>query len=223
MKTKVERHREIVRSKALLCMLSARVGAKSVYGFASRFDDLSPRDSCTRESKKWHRVFNGKQPLTARAINDLAAVFPDAIGFYRRGPFDLWGAVWGELPALSVIANEGVRSFTLDILLAEFEADILLTESYREPLSISHLAKAVALHRLAQGMNAITALDVDLQGTYRCVNRCLNDDSIIEALNDLGVLDELRAELSWIASDARAKVSSAARWDALSERLDWVT
>lgn len=223
MKTKVERHREIVRSKVLLRMLSARVGTTSIYGFASRFDDLSALGSCTRESKKWQRVFSGKQPLTKRAINELAAVFPDAAEFYHRGPFDLWGAVWGDLSELGAIANGGVRIYTLGILLAEFEAEILLAEAYQEPLTLLHLVKSIALHRLSQGMNTISLLEVDLRGTYRCVSRCINDENVMRELAALGVLDDVRNELDVVSSDALAKTSSAMRWDALAERLDWVT
>ena len=59
--------------------------------------------------------------------------------------------------------------------MAEFEATFCWQRPI-EPLTIAHLAKAVALHRLVHELNArIIPVGIDGEGTYRAIRRCLDD------------------------------------------------
>ncbi len=218
MKTTAERQREITRSKALVHMLRDRMGETSVYGFASRYDGLMQGTSNTQESKKWRPVFNGKQPLTARTMASLSELFPDAPRLHQDGPADLWRAMWGTLEELRAIVADDLNAWqSFDVALAEFEADLLLAETYREALTIQHLAKAVALHRLHHDL-----LGLDGAGTCRCIRRCLDDEEVQAALRRFAVLDEVRANLAVIADDPLACIPADQRWDALEKKLDWI-
>jgi hypothetical protein len=218
MKTTAERQREITRSKALVHMLRDRMGVTSVYGFAGRYDGLMQGAGSTQDSKKWRPVFNGKQPLTARTLASLSELFPDAAQLHQDGPADLWRAMWGTLEESRAVVADDLNTWrSFDVTLAEFEADLLLAETYREPLTLQHLAKAVALHRLHHDL-----LGLDGAGTCRCIRRCLDDDHVQAALRRIAVLDEVRANLAAIASDPLACVSADQRWDALEAKLDWI-
>jgi hypothetical protein len=219
MKTTAERQREITRSKALVHMLRDRMGVTSVYGFAGRYDGLMQGAASTQDSKKWRPVFNGKQPLTARTLASLSELFPDAAQLHQDGPADLWRAMWGTLEESRAVVADDLKTWrSFDVTLAEFEADLLLAESYGEPLTLQHLAKAVALHRLHHDL-----LGLDGAGTCRCIRRCLDDENVQAALCRIAVLDEVRANLAAIASDPLACVSADQRWDALEAKLDWIS
>ena len=219
MKTTAERQREITRSKALVHLLRDRMGETSVYGFAGRYDGLMQGAANTQDSKKWRPVFGGKQPLTARALAPLSELFPDAARLHQDGPADLWRAMWGTLEELSAVVADDLNAWrSFDVAIAEFEADLLLAESYREPLTLQHLAKAVALHRLHHDL-----LGLDRAGTCHCVRRCLDDDNVQTALRRLAVLDEVRAELAMITSDPAAFVPADQRWDVLETKLNWIS
>lgn len=109
---------------------------------------------------------------------------------------------------------------------AEFEADLLLAEWEHAPLTLAHLAKAVALYRLHLEVEAIVPLGLDGKGICRCLRLCLDNDQIQQELSSLGVQHAVDSELtSWIVSRPDMEVawtSSQTRWDALAERLDWV-
>lgn len=219
MKTTAERQREITRSKALVHMLRDRMGETSVYGFAGRYDGLMQGASNTQDSKKWRPVFSGKQPLTARTLASLSELFPDAAQLHQDGPADLWRAMWGTLEESRAVVADDLNAWrSFDVALAEFEADLLLAESYTEPLTLQHLAKAVALHRLHHDL-----LGLDGGGTCRCVRRCLDDENVQAALRRLAVLDEVRANLAVIAGDPLACVPADQRWDALEIKLGWIS
>ena len=219
MKTAAERQREITRSKALVHLLRDRMGETSVYGFAGRYDGLMQGAANTQDSKKWRPVFSGKQPLTARALASLSELFPDAAQFHQDGPADLWRAMWGTLEESRAVVADDLNAWrSFDVALAEFEADLLLAESYREPLTLQHLAKAVALHRLHHDL-----LGLDGAGTCRCIRRCLDDENVQAALRRLAVLDEVRANLAVIADDPLACVPADQRWDSLGTKLGWIS
>ncbi|MBD3812851.1 MAG: hypothetical protein IE917_11620 [Betaproteobacteria bacterium] len=219
MKTTAERQREITRSKALVHLLRDRMGETSVYGFAGRYDGLMQGAANTQDSKKWRSVFKGQQPLTARTLASLSELFPDAAQLHQDGPANLWRAMWGTLEeSRAVIADDLSAWRSFDVALAEFEADLLLAESYREPLTLQHLAKAVALHRLHHDL-----LGLDGAGTCRCIWRCLDDENVQAALRRFAVLDEVRANLAAIAGDPLASVPADQRWDALEPKLGWIS
>lgn len=219
MKTTAERQREITRSKALVHMLRDRMGETSVYGFAGRYDGLMRGTSNTQDSKKWRPVFSGKQPLTVRTLASLSELFPDVAQLHQDGPADLWRAMWGTLEELrAVIADELNAWQSFDVAQAEFEADLLLAESYGEPLTLQHLAKAVTLHRLHHDL-----LGLDSAGTCRCVRYCLDDENVQAALRRLAVLDEVRASLAVIADDPLACAPADQRWDVLETKLGWIS
>jgi hypothetical protein len=219
MKTTAERQREITRSKALVHLLRDRMGETSVYGFAGRYDGLMQGAANTQDSKKWRPVFSGKQPLTARALASLSELFPDAAQLHQDGPSDLWRAMWGTLEESRAVVADDLNAWrSFDATLAEFEADLLLAESYSEPLTLQHLAKAVALHRLQHDL-----LGLDSAGTCRCVRRCLDDENVQAALRQFSVLDEVQANLAVIADDPLAYAPADQRWDALEAKLDWIS
>lgn len=208
-----------MRSKALLHLLRDRMGEASVYGFAGRYDDLMQGASNTQDSKKWQHIFSGKQPLTVRALASLSKLFPDAHNLYQDGPAYLWRAMWGKLDELRVVIADDLKNWqSFDVALAEFEADILLTENYGESLALQHLAKAIALHRLHHNL-----LGLDDAGTYRCVRRCLDDQSVQAALRRLAVLDDVYADLAPVADNPHANASVDQRWDILETKLNWIS
>ena len=219
MKTTAERQREITRSKALVHLLRDRLGETSVYGFAGRYDELMQGASNTQDSKKWQPIFSGRQPLTARALVSLSELFPDATKLHQDGPANLWRSMWGTLDDLRCVLTDDLKVWqSFDVVLAEFEADLLLAENASEPLTLLQLAKAVALHRVHHGL-----LGLDGAGTCRCVRLCLDDTSVQAELGRLGVLGDVRVELAAIAADPLASVPADQRWDALEAKLDWIT
>lgn len=218
MKTAENRRREIIRSKATMHFLREGVGVDSVYEFAGIYDALTGGASNTQESKKWHPLFSGKQPLTIKALNSLSTFFPAAEGMHRDGPAYLWKALWGTIDEVSSVVADDFKVWqSFDVALAEFEADILFTEVYGKPFTLQYLAKAVALHRLHQEL-----FGFDGAGTYRCVQCCLNDRSVQIALQLLAVFDDVCAQLAKIASDPLATAPADQRWDALKAKLDWI-
>lgn len=220
--TSEERERKITRSKALVRLLRERVGESSIYGFAEKYDALVAPVKPTQGqgANGWQAVFNGVRPLSVSRLKLLSgvSVWSDAERLYQDGPANLWRAMWGSTDELrAVVADELKTWHSFDVTLAEFEADFLLAEIYREPLALQHLAKAVALHRLHHDL-----LGLDGAGTCRCVRRCLDDENMQEELRGLGVLDAVRFDLSAVASDPLASASPDQRWDALETILDWI-
>lgn len=218
MKTAEDRQREVIRTKATMHFLRDGVGVDSIYEFAGIYDALDGGTSNTQESKKWHPLFSGKQPLTIKALNSLSTYFPDAERMHRNGPGFLWKAMWGTLGEVrSVVADDFKAWRSFDVALAEFEAEILISEVYRQPLTVQQLAKAVALHRLHQEL-----LGFDGVGTFRCVRSCLTDRSVQIALQLLAVFNDVCAQLATIASDPLATTQAAQRWTDLESKLDWI-
>ena len=219
MKTTAERQREITRSKALVHLLRDRMGETSVYGFAGRYDGLMQGTSNTQESKKWRPVFSGKQPLSTRTLASLSEQFPDAPQLHQDGPANLWRAMWGTFEESRAVVADDLNAWqSFDVALAEFEADLLLAESYGEPLTLQHLAKAVALHRLHHDL-----LGLGGAGTCRCVRRCVDDENVQAALRRIAVLDDVRANLAAIASNPLAGIPADQRWDVLETKLGWIS
>ncbi len=218
-----ERQRKITRSKALVHLLRERVGETSIYGFAEKYDALvSPiKPTQGQGGNGWQALFNGLRPLSGSRLKSLSAVsvWSDAENLYQDGPADLWRAMWGSPDELrAVVAGELKTWRSFDVTLAEFEADLLLAEIYREPLALQYLAKAIALHRLHHDL-----LGLDGAGTCRCVRCCLDDEDIREELSGLGVLDAVRADLAVVAGDPLASATADQRWDALETKLDWIS
>ncbi|WP_206500708.1 hypothetical protein [Xanthomonas vasicola] len=214
-----------MRAAALLHVLAARMGAKNPYQFAARFDDNV--GMLTRQSGKWRLNFSGTKPLSAQQRKLLTCLYADADDLHDAGPAGLWKAMWGALNGLrSIVSVELEKWQTLDMVFAEFEADLLLAELQCVPLSLAHLAKAVALYRLHLEVEAIVPLGLDGKGICRCLRLCLDNDQIQQELSSLGVQHAVDSELtSWIVSRPDMEIawaSSRARWNALAERLDWV-
>lgn len=220
-----ERRQGGMRAAALLHILAARVGAENPHQFAAHFDDTV--GMLTQQSGKWRPNFGGEKPLSAQQRMLLARLDADADLLHENGPAELWKAMWGRLDELqSILSGELKQWRTLDVVLAEFEADLLLAEHERAPLALAHLAKAIALYRLHQEVEAIVPLGLDGEGICRCVRLCLDNDQVQQELSYLGVKQTVDAELtSWIVSRPDMEVAWApaeARWNAVAQRLDWV-
>ncbi|MGZ7172280.1 hypothetical protein ACXKTX_01255 [Burkholderia gladioli] len=181
----------------------------------------------TQQSGKWRPNFSGEKPLSAQQRALLAHLDADADVLHENGPAELWKAMWGRLDELqSILSCELQEWRTLDMALAEFEADILLAEHERAHLGLAHLAKAIALYRLHQEVEAIVPIGLDGEGICRCLRLCLDNDHVRQELSHLGVKQAVDAELTgWIVSRSDMEVawaSAEARWNALALRLDWV-
>ena len=153
MKSNAERRRQIARSVALLRTLSKREGTTSVYGFAEKYDALASPMNPTRDQGKngWQALFNGTRPVSASRLRTLSSVeaWSDAIDLFENGPANLWKAMWGPSEQLRlVIADELDEWRSFDQAVAEFEGELLLAHEYGVPLTLVHLAKAIALYRL---------------------------------------------------------------------------
>ncbi|ONS09796.1 hypothetical protein A8E24_27870 [Burkholderia cenocepacia] len=221
-----EKRRGGMRAAALLHELAARMGAKNPHQFAVCFDNNF--GMLTQQSGKWRANFGGAKPLSAQQRKLLARLDTDADVLHDDGPAALWKAMWGQLNELqSIVSVELEKWLTLDMVLAEFEADLLLAELERAPLSLANLATAVALYRLHLEVEAIVPLGLDGKGICRCLRLCLDNDQIQQELSRLGVQHAVDSELtSWIVSRPDLEVawaSSRTRWNALAERLDWVS
>lgn len=224
-RSELEKRQGGMRAAALLHVLAARMGAKNPHQFAACFDNNV--GTLTQQSGKWRANFSGVKPLSAQQRKLLARLDVDADVLHEDGPAALWKAMWGRLNELQPIVSVELEKWqTLDMVLAEFEADLLLAEWEHSPLTLAHLAKAVALYRLHLEVEAIVPLGLDGKGICRCLRLCLNNDQIQQELSSLGVQHAVDSELtSWIVSRPDMEVawtSSRTRWDALSERLDWV-
>lgn len=223
-RTDTERKRGRMRAAALMNSLARQIGAQNPNQFALQFDALSGMN--TQSSGKWRSSFNGEKALSTQQLQLLSRIDPEVFKRHEMGPANLWQAMWAPLQGLrSIVSTELALWPTLEVLVAEFEGDLLLAEAYHEPLTIAHLAKAVALHRLVHELNArIIPVGIDGEGTYRAIRRCLDDTSVSAALASLGIFDDVDAELSdWLAGhEELASTPAAARWNALASRLDWI-
>ncbi|MEO5793730.1 MAG: hypothetical protein ABIQ42_01460 [Rhodoferax sp.] len=218
MKTTAERKKECTRSRALMHLLRDRLGENSVYGFAAKYDDLAKKFTSTKLSNKWQPFFNGERPLTATALKLLSALFPDATMLHLNGPADLWLSMWGTLNDLRTVIADDLHAWqSYDVALAEFEAELLLAEHYGAQLTLQHLTKAVAFHRLHHDF-----LGLDGAGTCRCVRRCLDDTKVREALTRLAVLDDISNDLEIVCGAPRANAPVEERWNALETKLSWI-
>ncbi|WP_238530994.1 hypothetical protein [Xanthomonas phaseoli] len=214
-----------MRAAALLHVLAARMGAKNPHQFAACFDDNV--GMLTQQSGKWRSGFSGEKPLSAQQIKLLTRLHTDAHALHENGPAGLWKAMWGPVAELqSILSGELKEWRTLDVVLAEFEADLLLAEYDHAPLTLEHMVKAIALYRMHQEVEAIAPLGLDGNGICRCLRLCLDNDQVQQEFFRLGVLHALNAELtSWIVSRPDMEVawaSAEARWSAIAQRLDWV-
>jgi len=215
-----------MRAAALLHVLAARMGAKNPHQFAARFDDNV--GMLTQQSGKWRLNFGGVKPLSTQQRKLLARLDADTDALHENGPAGLWKAMWGRVAELQLmLSGELKESRTLDMVLAEFEADLLLAEYDHAPLTLEQLVKAIALYRLRQELEAIVPLGLDGDGICRCLRLCLDNDHIQRELFHLGVLQAVNAELlSWIVSRPDLEVAWAtaeARWNTVAPRLDWVS
>ncbi|HDR9088079.1 TPA: hypothetical protein QDB10_004011 [Burkholderia vietnamiensis] len=220
-----EKRRGGMRAAALLHVLASRIGAGNPHHFAALFDEKF--GMLTSRSGKWRLSFNGEKPLSQQQRKLLTRLDADTDTLHEDGPASLWKAMWGQLSELqSIVSAELEKWGKLDMVLAEFEADLLLAELERPPLSLAHLAKAVALYRLHQEVEAVVPLGLDGEGICRCLRLCLDNDQIQQELSHLGVQQAVDAELtSWIVSRADMEIAWAPaeeRWNAVAARLDWV-
>ncbi|MCV9916663.1 hypothetical protein ACX83H_32015 [Burkholderia pseudomallei] len=220
-----EKRRGGMRAAALLHVLATRIGAGNPHQFAARFDEKF--GMLTSRSGKWRLNFNGEKPLSQQQRKLLTRLDADADALYEDGPASLWKAMWGQLNELrSIVSAELGKWETLDMVLAEFEADLLLAELKHAPLALAHLAKAVALYRLHQEIEAVVPIGLDGGGICRCLRLCLDNDPIQQELALLGVQQAVDAELtSWIVSRTDMEFAWAPadeRWSAVAARLDWV-
>ena len=226
MKSTVERRRQIARSVALLRMLSRREGIASVYGFAEKYDALASPMHPTRDQGKngWQALFNGMRPVSAARLLALSAVeaWSDATCFFENGPANLWKAMWGPCEQLRlVIADELDEWRSFDQAVAEFEGELLLAHEYGVPLTLVHLAKAIALYRLQSDI-----LGLGDSVVSDGVAQCLRNEVVQTEMERLGVRQTVNEELAkFFRTEASCELtcsSVAARWDVVAARLDWV-
>lgn len=214
-----------MRAAALLHVLAARMGAKNPYQFAARFDDNV--GMLTRQSGKWRLNFNGTKPLSAHQRKLLTCLYADADTLHEDGPAGLWRAMWGRLAELQLMLSSELKEWqTLGMVLAEFEADLLLAEHDHAPLTLEQLVKTIALYRLHQELEHIVPLGLDGDGICRCLRLCLDNDQVQRELSHLGVQQAVNAELmTWILSRPDMEVAWAMaeeRWNTVAPQLDWV-
>ena len=245
-----------MRAVALMRELARRVGAENPHQFAGWFDERTGMD--TQASGKWRLNFSGDRPLSPQQLQLLSRLDNDVASLHNDGPADLWRALWGDIRELwslcrsrftndgsmfddriwSAIADEFDAEKSFGSALREFEGELLLADSYREPLTLRHLTEAIAFYRLHQHMNSLALFDVDGGGLYRCVHMCLADLGVQSRLSQLGVCELLTAHLADIElyrleseksyraaiavrdftgylSNPRAFVSDDSRWEAL--------
>ena len=249
-----------MRAVALMRELAKRVGAENPHQFAGWFDERTGMD--TQTSGKWRLNFSGDRPLSPQQLQLLSRLDGDVARLHSDGPADLWRALWGDVCELwslcrsrftndgpmfddriwSAIAGEFDAEKSFASALREFEGELLLADSYREPLTLRHLTEAIAFYRLHQHMNSTAPSDVDGVGAYRCVHMCMNDTTVRSELNQLGICDLLAGELAdkefgrlksersyrkavavddlaGYARNPRAFISDDSRWEAL--RFAW--
>ena len=226
MKSNAERRRQIARSVALLRTLSKREGTTSIYGFAEKYDALASPMNPTRDQGKngWQALFNGTRPVSASRLRALSSVeaWSDAINLFENGPANLWKAMWGPCEQLRlVIADELDEWRSFDQAVAEFEGELLLAHEYGVPLTLVHLAKAIALYRL---QSDILGLGDSVVGDG--VAQCLRNEVVQTEMERLGVRQTVNEELAkFFRTEASCELtcsSVAARWDVVAARLDWV-
>ena len=226
MKSNAERRRQIARSGALLRTLSKREGTTSVYGFAEKYDALASPMNPTRDQGKngWQALFNGTRPVSASRLRTLSSVeaWSDAIDLFENGPANLWKAMWGPCEQLRlVIADELDEWRSFDQAVAEFEGELLLAHEYGVPLTLVHLAKAIALYRLQSDI-----LGLGDSVVSDGVAQCLRNEVVQTEMERLGVRQTVNKELAkFFRTEASCELtcsSVAARWNVVAARLDWV-
>ena len=122
--------------------LARKIGVANPHQFALHFDALTGMN--TQSSGKWRSSFNGEKALSTQQLQLLSRIDPEVFERHEMGPANLWQAMWGPLQGLrSIVSTELALWPTLEVLVAEFEGDLLLAEAYHEPLTIAHLAKAL--------------------------------------------------------------------------------
>ncbi|GKT16308.1 hypothetical protein AVHY2522_11220 [Acidovorax sp. SUPP2522] len=227
MKSTAEIRRHIARTTALLRMLCEREGITSIYGFAVKYDALAAPVHLTRYHGKngWQALFKGVRPLSAARLRALSAVeaWSDATTLYENGPENLWRAMWGPPDQLRlVIADELNECRSFDQVVAEFEGELLLAHEYRAPLTLVHLAKAIALYRLQYEILGLS--DAGVSGG---VAQCLCNEVLQAEMERLGVRQMVNEELAKFhrtgANYEFTSLTVAARWEAVAARLDWVS
>ena len=225
-KSTAERRRQIARSMALLRTLSKREGTTSVYGFAEKYDALASPMNPTRDQGKngWQALFNGTRPVSASRLRALSSVeaWSDAINLFENGPANLWKAMWGPCEQLRlVIADELAEWRSFDQTVAEFEGELLLAHEYGAPLTLVHLAKAIALYRLQSDI-----LGLGDSVVSDGVAQCLRNEVVQTEMECLGVRQTVDDELAnFFRPKTNCKLISSsvvARWDAVAARLHWV-
>ena len=225
-KSTAERRRQIARSMALLRTLSKREGTTSVYGFAEKYDALASPMNPTRDQGKngWQALFNGTRPVSASRLRTLSSVeaWSDAIDLFENGPANLWKAMWGPCEQLRlVIADELDEWRSFDQAVAEFEGELLLAHEYGVPLTLVHLAKAIALYRLQSDI-----LGLGDSVVSDGVAQCLRNEVVQTEMERLGVRQTVNKELAkFFRTEASCELtcsSVAARWNVVAARLDWV-
>lgn len=218
----IERRREIARTRALMCMLSFRVGARSYYEFAGLYDDMRPDDSGesgSQGSGKWRPYFNGQRPLSGKLKRSLFDLFSGAEALYVDGPSDLWKALWGSAEKTATacrtrycrlgpeiddrtwkLIRDEIECDEQERLLSDvisiFAEDISLAHQHGEPLTLRHLTEAIALYRLHWFIDDLTRSDARIERLYPCIYLCLNDRNIACELRKIDALDMVRDEMT---------------------------
>ncbi|RWZ85642.1 MAG: hypothetical protein EO766_16385 [Hydrotalea sp. AMD] len=243
-----ERNEGIIRTVALMRHLASIVGVKNAYQFAKWFDGKQNtfNRASTAASGKWSRNFSGQVSLKGEQLDLLERLIPDARRFYEQGPADLWTALWSDPVNLwplcrtrycddgpeiddriwTVIKDELKNERTLDTVIAEFEANLLLAQHYGEPLTIRHLSEGIALFRLYHHINALTRINADGAGLYQSIVACLADINVCHKLNEIVGFDRIQSAIYGVIQNLEIpleRIDSKSRWEVLGDRLAWVS
>lgn len=239
-RSETERRRDGMRAAAVMHELALRVGAENPHQFAGYFDRLTMMT--TQATGKWRLNFSGDKALSAQQLYLLARVDADVVHLHQNGPDDLWRAMWGDVHMLWQLCRTRLISAgqVLDdriwekiengcgserdflLTMAEFEGECLLAEFYGVTPVFRHLTESISLYRLHREMSAIIPLGMDGAGVARCVRLCLEEKTIAEKLQRLGVLDGVWEELAAVVGMQGERMLAEDRWDILASKLDWI-
>jgi len=250
--THFERNEGIIRTVALMRHLAFLTGAKNAYQFAKWYDaqQITTNRASTVSSGKWAKNFRGQVSLKGEQLDLLERLMPYARRFYERGPANLWVALWSDPVDLWALCQ---TRYSIDIAMAEYEADLLLAQQYNEPLTLRHLSEGIALFRLYNHINVLTRINADGAGLYRSIAVCLEDINVWQELEEIAGFNPIRAaifgviqslEMSRLENDEAYRVQVGVdekhmylyiddpldswldlnnRWEALGDRLAWIT
>lgn len=222
------REANITRSKALVYGLSGHLGCLGEsHQFAKAYDEATRSD--TAADKRWLRCMQGKVALTPKAVEKLAAAFPDypVQRMYRDGPSGLWQALWGELDELrnGVLADDFARALAYDMAnvddtaslgdfnraLCAFETSVLRAVAAGDQpiLNVSHLARAVAFRRV------LSLFRLETYGMDLIISMCMENFFIYAELVGFDAQEEVSDQIGLAIRDPKP-VELAGRIEALT-------